>query len=286
MTNINYMKRIIIFTASILAQCFFAFSCKQQASEEEIQAIKIEIDSCMQVFQEELKSQISKIVTIEGISEEEKDQMFESYYVAKIDTLRTLLESYVLKNNDNAAGLQAYKYYSMFTETEEQMLETEQLFSKLSRSVREEYNKFIDFQVDAVVKNEDGSEETKQLSLSDFVGKGKYVLVDFWASWCGPCRAELPNIASVYEKFAGEDFDVLSIAVWDEPSNSYDAIEQHEMKWNQIVPVEACSTVPSQTYDISGIPQIMLFGPDGTIVARDLRGEFIEKTVAKYVNAK
>ena len=59
-----------------------------------------------------------------------------------------------------------------------------------------------------------------KVSLSDFVGKGKYVLVDFWASWCGPCKAEIPNIAAVYEKYKGEDFDVLSIAVWDDPADT------------------------------------------------------------------
>ena len=75
-----------------------------------------------------------------------------------------------------------------------------------------------------------------KVSLSDFVGKGKYVLVDFWASWCGPCKAEIPNIAAVYEKYKGEDFDVLSIAVWDDPADTKVSAKEHGVVWNQMTP--------------------------------------------------
>ena len=116
--------------------------------------------------------------------------------------------------------------------------------------------------------------------LSDYVGKGKYVLVDFWASWCGPCKAELPNIKNVYEKYAGPEFDVLSIAVWEKPEDSIKGAKTLGMTWNQIVNAQS---VPTDIYGIQGIPHIILFGPDGTIVKRDLRGAEIEAEVAKYV---
>ena len=122
---------------------------------------------------------------------------------------------------------------------------------------------FTDFEIDGV-------------KFSDFIGKGKYVLVDFWASWCKPCRGEIPNIKAVYEKYGGDKFDVLSVAVWDEPANTVVAAEQEGIAWNQIINAQK---VPTTLYGISGIPQIMLFGPDGTIVKRDLRGAEIEKAV-------
>ena len=117
-----------------------------------------------------------------------------------------------------------------------------------------------------------------KVSLSDFVGKGKYVLVDFWASWCGPCKAEIPNIAAVYEKYKGEDFDVLSIAVWDDPADTKVSAKEHGVVWNQIINSQQ---VPTDLYGIEGIPHIILFGPDGTILKRNLRGEDIESAVAE-----
>lgn len=121
------------------------------------------------------------------------------------------------------------------------------------------------------------------VKLSDFVGKGQYVLVDFWASWCGPCKREIPNIKKVYEKYAGKDFDVLSVAVWDQPQASVDTAKAYGVNWKEIIDAQ---TVPTELYGIQGIPHIILFGPDGTILKRDLRGEGIEEEVAKYVAAK
>ena len=119
--------------------------------------------------------------------------------------------------------------------------------------------------------------------LSDYVGKGKYILVDFWASWCGPCKREIPNIKNVYEKYNGDDFDVLSVAVWDKPQESIDTAKAYGVNWNEIIDAQR---IPTDIYGIQGIPHIILFGPDGTIVKRGLRGEGIEEEVAKHVAAK
>lgn len=121
------------------------------------------------------------------------------------------------------------------------------------------------------------------VKLSDYVGKGKYVLVDFWASWCGPCKREIPNIKKVYDKYAGNDFDVLSVAVWDKPQASVDTAKAYGVNWKEIVDAQ---NIPTDLYGIQGIPHIILFGPDGAIIKRDLRGEGIEEEVAKYVTAK
>ncbi|MBQ0047455.1 MAG: TlpA family protein disulfide reductase [Prevotellaceae bacterium] len=118
----------------------------------------------------------------------------------------------------------------------------------------------------------------KVTKLSDFVGKGKYVLVDFWASWCGPCKREIPNIKAVYEKYKGDKFEVLGVATWDEPAATLKSIEQLGITYPQMLNAQKAG---SDAYGISGIPQIILFGPDGTILKRDLRGEEIEKAVAE-----
>jgi len=107
---------------------------------------------------------------------------------------------------------------------------------------------------------------------------GKVALIDFWASWCGPCRREIPNLAEIHKKYAGKDFVVVSLNVWDKPAAQAKAIKDLNMVWTQLTDATRNAT---DTYGVDGIPQILLIGKDGKIIARDLRGEDIEKAVKK-----
>ncbi|MDR0573049.1 MAG: AhpC/TSA family protein [Tannerella sp.] len=133
---------------------------------------------------------------------------------------------------------------------------------------------FVDFTID------NGNSDGSPASLSDYVGKGKYVLVDFWASWCKPCRLETPVIAEVYNKYKGDLFDVVSVAVWDQREATLRAIEEDGNAWPQILDAQA---IPTELYGIQGIPHIILFGPDGTILARNLRGDNLKNKVAEVL---
>lgn len=114
--------------------------------------------------------------------------------------------------------------------------------------------------------------------LSDYVGKGKYTLVDFWASWCGPCMRKMPHLKEIYAQYAPKGLEVLGVAVWDEPDNSLAKIEQLELPWKQIINAQA---VPTDLYGILGIPCIMLFAPDGTIVGRNFEDEELNAILAE-----
>ena len=132
---------------------------------------------------------------------------------------------------------------------------------------------FTDFTI------EHGAADGSSVSLSDYVGRGKYVLVDFWASWCGPCRGEMPNLAEVYEKYKGDDFEIVGVAVWENSREDTErALTQLPITWPVIYDAQS---IPTDLYGINGIPQIILFGPDGTIVMRNLRGEAVGAMVGK-----
>ena len=130
-------------------------------------------------------------------------------------------------------------------------------------------NKFVDFKGETA--------KGSPIALSDYVGKGKWVLLDFWASWCGPCKEEIPNIIAVYNKYGGKDFTVIGVPISDERSDTDAALKALGIKYDQIFVGE--DTTPATAYGISTIPHLILFAPDGTIAQRNLRGARIEEAV-------
>jgi len=128
---------------------------------------------------------------------------------------------------------------------------------------------FVDF--------EGVDDANKAVRLSDYMGKGHYVLVDFWASWCGPCRREIAHLKKVRDAYTDKGLVILGTVVWDEMEDHLKAMKELEITWPQIFN----KTEATELYGIAGIPQIILFDPTGKIVARDLRGEEINKLLDK-----
>ena len=119
-------------------------------------------------------------------------------------------------------------------------------------------------------------------SLSEYVGKGKWVLVDFWASWCNPCKREIPNLIAVSNKYGGKDLMVLGLPVWDKRPDTDKTIKKLGIEYTQLYVGDDRSS--TDIYGINGIPHIILFAPDGTIAKRGLRGYGIEEAVKAALN--
>lgn len=123
--------------------------------------------------------------------------------------------------------------------------------------------------------------EGKAHKLSEYCGKGHYVLIDFWASWCGPCRMEMPNVKENYEKYHAKGFDVVGLSFDNKADAWKKAINEMGLNWIHLSDLKGWRSIAAQTYGIQGIPASLLVNPEGIIVARDLRGEALGKKLAE-----
>lgn len=204
----------------------------------------------------------------------------------EVESFYNIYRSAIDKNKDNMVGaylfaMVAPEFYPSLTEFEAAMANVKYAERvAFARQVRDELKKasatqpgamFVDFQGLTV----DG----KPSKLSDYVGRGRYVLVDFWASWCGPCKAEIPNLLELQNRFGGEKFTVLGVNVWDAEDKFKAALDSEGINYPQIFVPRDNKDDATALYGIKGIPQIILFAPDGTIVRRDLRGAAMKALV-------
>lgn len=125
--------------------------------------------------------------------------------------------------------------------------------------------------------------EGKDIALSEYAGKGKYVLVDFWASWCTYCIADMPNIVEAYKLYKNKDFEIVGFSLDTKNENWIGSIKKNDITWPQISELKGWDSKPVSDYGISGIPFTVLLDKEGKIIAKGLSGEELLAKLAELL---
>ena len=122
------------------------------------------------------------------------------------------------------------------------------------------------------------------IKVSDFVSKNKYTLIDFWASWCGPCHAEMPTIVKAYDDFHAKGLEIVGVSLDSDKKDWVKAIGNLQMNWPQMSDLKGWESVGAQLYGVHSIPASVLVNQQGKIVAQDLRGENLLLKLAELMD--
>ena len=291
--TIERMKRLFVFAAALV---FAVSACDNTTTQEKMDAYDDALDVIMSEYRDRVSAiDLDETLLMEGRAEEEYDKAVKTAEDKIVDlTVRTVRknpkDTIALFALQRACGyISDYERFAPAVDALSGDIAGDEFVQDLKEVIdvrlkTAEGKMFTDFTVDTFIGDDENGEPIFQkVSLSDFVGKGKYFLVDFWSPWCGPCKREIPNIKAVYDKYHGDDFDVLSIAVWEDSRhmnyrNTVDTAAVYGMNWNLL---NNGKEEPAALYGIEGIPHIILFGPDGTILKRNLYDGGIDKAVSE-----
>ena len=221
-------------------------------------------------------------------SEEEKAAKLKAYEAIEENGVEIMKEA-AKANITNAVGVTLLKSYYYYMDVEEldplmpqipATYDNDAAINRIKGNVEKMKKtavgqKFTDFEMN--------DPEGNPVKLSDYVGKGKVVLVDFWASWCGPCRREMPNLVELYKQYKGKNFEIVGVSLDRDNDSWKKAIKDLGITWPQMSDLKFWDCEGAKLYAVSSIPHTMLVDGEGTILARGLHGDQLKEKVAEVL---
>lgn len=252
-------------------------------NNEIYQGIRNQINELSQQMEKTAESMYDSTAT-----DEQRQNTLKSLYDLQ-DKQIEVLKNAVVQNIGNAVGVQLLKQSYISMEANElaplmeqipATYENDEAIVKIKAYVQKQQatavgQKFTDFEM----QTPDG----KPVKLSDYAGKGKLVLVDFWASWCGPCRQEMPNLVEAYAKYKNKNFEIVGVSLDRTADDWKKGIETLGITWPQMSDLKYWNCEGAQLYGVNSIPHTVLIDGEGTIVARGLHGEELQDKIAELL---
>ncbi len=251
----------------------------------------VAFQEAMKPFEKQSQEIVVKYQQASANGDQQKVNELMKEYEALSDKQNEAIEAFIKKRNDSYLTPFIIRRYLVFDLNGKEL---SAMLEPISETVRgsEDYKelakraetlKRVDIgqpAVDFTLNDPDGN----PIALSSF--RGKYVLIDFWASWCKPCRMENPNVVKVYNDYKDKGFEILGVS-FDEDKNKWvDAIKADHLTWSQVSDLKGWKSMAAGLYAVNSIPHTVLIDPQGIIIAKNLRGDSLREKLVELIDKK